>query len=106
MKWNVNEQFYSEGQKTCEIVTEYSLIFERLFSKGPCVLDLAYAPVTFQWLMEGCMGELHLNECLVYKDDILIFSDALEGLFRRLEAVFRPLELADSSSFSRLECST
>ena len=33
---------------------------------------LTYAPATFQRLMERCMGELNLKECLIFLDDILL----------------------------------
>ena len=52
---------------------------------------LTNAPATFQRLMEACMGELHLKECLIFLDDILIFSKTFEehlsrlGVFSRLK---------------------
>uniref|UniRef100_A0A3B4ZHB9 Gypsy retrotransposon integrase-like protein 1 n=1 Tax=Stegastes partitus TaxID=144197 RepID=A0A3B4ZHB9_9TELE len=36
------------------------------------------APSTFQRLMERCVGDLHLNEVLVFLDDLIVFSDTLE----------------------------
>ena len=39
------------------------------------------------------MGELHLKECLIYLDDIIIFSKTFEEHLIRLENVFRQLEL-------------
>ena len=32
------------------------------------------APATFQRLMKQCMGGLNLRDCLIYLDDIVIFS--------------------------------
>lgn len=34
------------------------------------------------------MGELNLKECLIFLDDILIFSESFEEHLSRLEAVF------------------
>ena len=32
------------------------------------------APVTFQWLMQECLGELNLTYALIYLDDVIVFS--------------------------------
>ncbi|MCG8044577.1 MAG: RNase H-like domain-containing protein [Candidatus Thiodiazotropha endolucinida] len=52
---------------------------------------LTNAPATFQRLMERTMGELNLKECLIFLDDILIFSENFEDHLDRLEAVFSRL---------------
>ena len=53
---------------------------------------LTNAPATFQRLMEHCMGEMNLKECLIFLDDILIFSETFEEHIFRLEAVFGRLK--------------
>ena len=35
-------------------------------------------PATFQRLMHDCLGDLNMNWCIVYLDDIIIFSDTKE----------------------------
>ena len=53
---------------------------------------LCNAPATFQRLMERCMGDLNLQDCLIYLDDIIIFSATFEEHLERLQAVFERLE--------------
>ena len=52
---------------------------------------LTNAPVTFQRLMEYCLGELHLNWCIIYLDDIIVFSQTPEEHVHRLRAVLNKL---------------
>ena len=40
--------------------------------------ELTNVPATFQHLLESCLGELHLNWCIIYLDDIIIFSKTPE----------------------------
>ena len=44
---------------------------------------LTNAPATFQRLMERCMGELNLKECLIFLDDSLVFSE-LRGTYLKV----------------------
>ena len=55
---------------------------------------LTNAPATFQRLMENCLGDLHLNWCIIYLDDIVIYSETPEEHVERLEAVFKKLSAA------------
>ena len=53
---------------------------------------LTNAPTTFQCLVERCMGELNLKECLIFLDDILVFSQNFKEHLEKLEAVFSRLK--------------
>ena len=55
---------------------------------------LPNAPATFQRLMESCLGELHLSWCIIYLDDIIVFSWTPEEHCFRLQAVFDKLKAA------------
>ena len=52
---------------------------------------LTNAPATFQRLMESCLGELHLNWCIIYLDNIIVFSKMPEEHLERLSGVFNKL---------------
>ena len=44
--------------------------------------------------MEACLGELHLTWCIIYLDDIIVFSQTPEEHLVRLKAVFNKLKAA------------
>ena len=48
---------------------------------------LCNAPATFQRLMDRCMVELNLCDCLIYLDDIKVFSSIFEEHLENLQAV-------------------
>ena len=52
---------------------------------------LTNAPATFQRLMESCLGDYHLKYCIIYLDDIIIFSETPEDYIERLRKVFGKL---------------
>ena len=39
---------------------------------------LTNAPATFQWLMQNCLGNFHLQYCIICLDDIIVFSKTPE----------------------------
>ena len=55
---------------------------------------LTNVPATFQRLMESCLGELHLNWCIIHLDDIIVFSRTPEEHIHRLKADFEELKAA------------
>ena len=55
---------------------------------------LTNALATFQHLMETCLGEIHLKWCIIYLDDIIVFSKTPEEHIERLRGVFEKLSAA------------
>ena len=55
---------------------------------------LTNAPATFQCLMESCLEEMHLKWCIIYLDDIIVFSKTPEEHIERLRGVFEKLSAA------------
>ena len=56
---------------------------------------LTNAPATFQWLMQSCLGNLHLQYCIIYLDDVIVFSKTPEEHLTRLQAIFEKLKKAE-----------
>ena len=46
---------------------------------------------TFQWLMQNCMGELNFIYCLIYLDNLIVFSQTAEEHLHRSCVVFNCL---------------
>ena len=49
---------------------------------------LCNALATFQQLMQNCMGELNFIYCLIYLDDLIVFSQTAEEHLHHLCVVF------------------
>ena len=72
------------------------------FTIGPlgfyeCVwmpFGLTNTPATFQHLMESCLGEMHLKWCIIYLENIIVFSKMPEEHIERLRGVFEKLPAA------------
>ena len=65
------------------------------FFKCDCMpFGLCNMPVTFQWLMLICLGELNLIYCLIYLDNLIMFSWTMEKHLHQLCVVFDQLILS------------
>ena len=53
---------------------------------------LTNAPATFHHLMQSCLGNLHLHYCIIYLDDVIVFSKTPEEHIVKLRAVFKKLK--------------
>ena len=52
---------------------------------------LCNSPATFQRIMETCLGDLNMQICVIYLDDLIVFSDTFEEHMERLELIFNRL---------------
>ena len=80
----------AEECKACIAFTCGPLGFYKCDTKP---FDATNAPATFQRLMNDCL-DLNMRWCIVYLDDIIIYSDAKETQLKRLEVVFQKLAAA------------
>ncbi|XP_056017057.1 uncharacterized protein LOC130053684 [Ostrea edulis] len=53
---------------------------------------LANAPATYQRLMEDIFADLNLSICIIYLDDIIVFSRTFEDHLERLERVLQRIQ--------------
>ena len=65
-----------------------------LFQFRTMPFGLCNAPSTFQRLMERVLTGLHWSTCLVYIDDIILFSRKVQEHFQNLTEVFQRLKQA------------
>ena len=63
------------------------------FYKCDCMpFRLVNAPATFKSLMETCPGDLQLNWCLIYLNDIIVFAKTPKDHLVWLKAVLQKLK--------------
>ena len=74
-----------EVLKQCTAFTVGNLGF---FGCDCMPFGLSNAPATFQRLVQNCLWELNLIYCLIYLDDIIIFSQMAEEHLYRLHFIF------------------
>ena len=68
--------------------TAFTLGSMGLFECDRMPIGLCKAPATFQRLMQNCLGELNLTYCLIYLDDVIVYSKTLEEHLQRMRVVF------------------
>ena len=71
--------------------TAFTLGSMGLYKCESMPFGLCNAPPTFRRLMQNCLGELNLTYCLIYLDDVIVFSDMPEEHLRRISVVFNSL---------------
>ena len=68
--------------------TAFTLGSMGLYECESMPFGLCNAPPTFQRLMQNCLGELNLTYCLIYLDDVIVFSNTPDEHLRRMHVVF------------------
>lgn len=57
------------------------------YNRLPC--GLSNSPATYQRIMQDILGDLHMRTCLIYLDDVIIFSRTYEEHLERLREVLQ-----------------
>ena len=68
--------------------TAFTLGSMGLFECDRMPFGLCNAPATFQRLMQNCLGELNLTYCLIYLDDVIVYSKTPEEHLLHMRVVF------------------
>ena len=67
-----------EIEEDCQSLTAFTVKPLGFYECERMPFGLINAPATFQHLMQSCLGNLHLQYCIIYLDDIIVFSKTLE----------------------------
>ena len=67
---------------------QYTAFTLGLYECESMPFGLCNAPPTFQRLMLNCLGELNLTYCLIYLDDVIVFSHTEEEHLERMRVIF------------------
>ena len=68
--------------------TAFTLGSMGLYECESMPFGLCNALPTFQRLMQNCLGKLNLTYCLIYLDDVIVFSETPEEHLQRMRLVF------------------
>ena len=75
-------------EKESKQYTAFTLGSMGLYECESMPFGLCNTPPTFQRLMQNCLGELNLTYCLIYLDDVIVFSEMPEEHLQRMRVVF------------------
>jgi hypothetical protein len=83
-------ELHPEDRSKTAFITQDGLFEWKVMPFG-----LTNAPATFQRTMDTVLAGLKYNTCLVYLDDILVFSKTIDEHIKKLDMVFERLSQAD-----------
>ena len=87
--FNMNSGFWQVPMaEESKQYTAFTLVSMGLYECESMPFGLCNAPPTFQRLMQNCLGELNLTYCLIYLDDVIVFSDTPDEHLWRMRVVF------------------
>ena len=90
--FNLNSGFWQVPMdKESKQYTAFTLGSMGLYECESMSFRLCNALPTFQRLMQNCLGELNLTYCLIYLDDVIVFSEMPKEHLQRMCVVFNCL---------------
>ena len=88
-----------EMAEECKAYTAFTCGSSGFYECDTMPFGATNVPSTFQRLMHDCLGDLNMRWCIVYLDDIIIFSDTKEHLKRLQKLAAAGLKLKPSKCF-------
>ena len=73
---SVYHQVIVEESHECRIT--FTAGHLEFFENNKMPFGLSNSPATYQRFMEECLGDLNMKICVIYLDDLLIFSNSFE----------------------------
>ena len=73
-----------EMEEDCKALTVFTLGPLGFYECKRMPFRLTNAPAFFKQLMQSCLGIFHLQYCIIYLDDIIVFSKTPEEHLARL----------------------
>jgi hypothetical protein len=71
------------------------IVYNNVYERNRLAFGLTNAPGTFQRLMHFVLRSVLGKNCLVYLDEIMVFSENPEDYFRNLKQIFALLDEAN-----------
>ena len=89
LMFNMNSGFWQVPMdEESKQYTAFTLGSMDLYKCESMPFGLCNTPPTFQRLMQNCLGKLNLTYCLIYLDDVIVFSNTPEEHLWRMHVVF------------------
>ena len=88
LTFDLNSGFWQVPMDESKQYTAFTLGSMGLYECESMPFGLCNTPPTFQRLMQNCLGELNLTYCLIYLDDVIVFSEMPEEHLQRMRVVF------------------
>ena len=89
----INALKWSKHYTTVDLLSAFTVSTMGLYECKCMPFRLCNAPATFQHLMQNCLGELNYTTCLVYLDDVVIYSSMQEEHMDLLREVLEQFRL-------------
>ena len=98
LTFDLNSGFWQVPMdKESKQYTAFTLGSMGLYEYKIMPFGLCNALPTFQRLMQNCLAKLNLTYCLIYLDDVIVFSETPKEYLQRMQVVFDHLrEMASS----------